>query len=195
MGMKAHPDSGHTDDALIAAILHEGDERAFRRLYRRYTPRLYLFVLRILGGAEHDAEDVVQETWIRVGRALAGFRGEAAFSTWLQGIGLNVARNLLRRRDRLRWVDWEDLPDPPLPPDATDERIDLERAVALLPDGCRLVLVLHDIEGLKHREIAARLEVTEGTSKSQLFHARRLLRGILRPAEEWSHGRPRLDVS
>ena len=168
-----------TDQALAEALLLHGDERAFRQLYARHTPRLLQVVLRILGGAEHDAEDVVQETWIRATEKLGGFRWEAAFSTWLTGIGLNVARQLLRKRGR--WVDMEDAPEPWRPPANDGDRIDLERAIALLPAGYRTVLVLHDVEGYRHDEIGELLGISAGTSKSQLFNARRSLRQVLEP--------------
>ncbi|HEX8242159.1 MAG TPA: sigma-70 family RNA polymerase sigma factor, partial [Longimicrobium sp.] len=112
-----------TDRALAEALLLSGDERAFRDLYRRHTPRLHQVVLRIVGGSEHDAEDVVQETWIRATEKLSGFRWEAAFSTWLTGIGLNVARQTLRKKGR--WVDMEGVPEPWRPPPHDGERIDL----------------------------------------------------------------------
>lgn len=167
------------DRSLAEALLLEGDERAFRELYRRHTPRLFQLVLRVVGGSEHDAEDVVQETWIRATEKLAGFRWEAAFSTWLTGIGLNVARGLLRRKGR--WTDMEDVPEPWRPPEKHGERIDLERAIGLLPPGYRAVLVLHDVEGYKHEEIGEMLGIAPGTSKSQLFHARKSLRLALEP--------------
>lgn len=168
-----------TDQVLAERVVSGGDESAFRELYRRHTPRLYQFVLRIMGGDELEAEDVVQDTWIRACRNLAGFRWESRFGTWLTGIGLNLCRNRLRSSGR-----WTDLPaeargSAGAPP--TDSRIDLERAIALLPAGFRTVLVLHDIEGFKHSEIAERLGVTEGTSKSQLWSARRAMRRLLEP--------------
>ncbi len=162
------------DRALAEALLLEGDERAFRELYQRHTPRLFQLVLRVVGGSEHDAEDVVQETWIRATQKLEGFRWEAAFSTWLTGIGLNVARGLLRKRGR--WTDMEDVPEPWRPPEKHGERIDLERAIELLPAGYRTVLVLHDVEGYKHEEIARMTGTAVGTTKAQLHRARRLLR-------------------
>ena len=176
------------DRELADALLLRGDEAAFRVLYQRHTPRLFQFVLRVVGGAEHDAEDVVQETWIRVTQKLGEFRWEAAFSTWVSGIGLNVARSLLRRGGR--WEAWSEAPEPWCPPAADGERIDLERALALLPTGYRVVLLLHDVEGYTHEEIAERLGVVPGTSKSQLSHARRALRQLLEPAPRRTYEQP-----
>jgi RNA polymerase sigma-70 factor (ECF subfamily) len=169
-----------TDRELAEALLLRGDERAFRELYRRHTPRLHQLVLRIMGGAEHDAEDVVQETWIRATGKLDTFRWEAAFGTWLTGIGLNVARGILRRRGKWE-VEMDPGVEPWRPPPRDGERIDLERAIALLPAGYRAVVVLHDVEGYTHEEIGERLGISPGTSKSQLFNARRALRAILEP--------------
>ena len=174
-----------TDQALAEALLQRGDERAFRDLYARHTPRLFQLVLRVVGGAEHDAEDVVQETWIRATEKLGSFRWEAAFGTWLTGIGLNVARGLLRKRGR--WVEMDDAPEPWRPPPNDGDRIDLERAIALLPAGYRTVLVLHDVEGYRHEEIGEMLGIAPGTSKSQLFNARRSLRQALEPAKGRTH--------
>ena len=173
------------DHALAQALLLRGDEQAFRELYARHTPRLYQLVLRIVAGAEHDAEDVVQETWIRATEALGGFRWEAAFGTWLTGIGINVARGLLRKQGR--WQPLEAAAEPWRPPPHDGERIDLERAIALLPAGYRAVLVLHDVEGYTHDEIGERLGIAPGTSKSQLSHARKALRRLLEPAKKESH--------
>ena len=173
------------DQTLAQALLLRGDEQAFRALYSRHTPRLYQLVLRMLAGAEHDAEDVVQETWIRATEALAGFRWEAAFGTWLTGIGINVARGLLRKQGR--WQPLDGAAEPWRPPPRDGERIDLERAIALLPAGYRAVLVLHDVEGYTHEEIGERLGIAPGTSKSQLSHARKALRRMLEPAKEGSH--------
>ena len=166
-----------TDQILAERILGVGDESAFRELYGRHTPRLYQFVLRVMGGDELDAEDVVQDTWIRATRSLGGFRWESRFETWLTGIGLNLCRNRLRQGGR-----WDDLDEDTLRKvevSPGEDRIDLERAIGLLPAGCRAVLVLHDIEGFKHAEIAEQLGVSEGTSKSQLWSARRHMRRLL----------------
>ena len=176
------------DRVLADRVLTTGDEAAFRELYRAHTPRLYSFVLRILGGDERDAEDAVQETWIRAVEGLGSFRWEARFGTWLVGIGLNVSRNHIRRRTRRREVG-EDAAPAPARRRPDDERIDLERALGLLPPGQREVVVLHDVEGWKHREIGDRLGISEGTSKSQLFAARRALRTVLADPASGMEGR------
>jgi RNA polymerase sigma-70 factor (ECF subfamily) len=172
-------------DRELAEQVLAGDELAFRQLYRRHTPRLYLFVLRVLGGAEADAEDVVQETWLKASDALGRFRWEASFGSWLTSIGLNVAREAMRRRGRRNEEEWTDAVDRPAPePLERVEVMDLERAIRALPDGYRTVLLLHDVEGYRHEEIAERLGVSVGTSKSQLFHARRAMRTALAGKEQ-----------
>ncbi|MEO8199643.1 MAG: sigma-70 family RNA polymerase sigma factor [Gemmatimonadota bacterium] len=171
------------DRDLVDGILREGDERAFRELYRRYTPRLYMTSLRLLGRSEMDAEDAVQETWIRAVRELGGFRWQSALSTWLTAITCNVARDQLRRIRR-RAEDEQPAHDQPSAPSRAGEDIDLERAIELLPDGYRTVLVLHDVQGLTHEEIGEALGIAPGTSKSQLSGARRSIRAMLCPVTE-----------
>jgi RNA polymerase sigma factor (sigma-70 family) len=180
--METHPAAQLTDRELADAILYYSEERAFRELYRRHTPRLLGFVGRLLGRSDAEAEDAIQETWLRVCRSLDRFRWESNFSTWLLGIGLNVVRDEIRRGARSIEIGMEDFPDPPAQASFNDERIDLERSIEILPDGYRMVLVLHDVEGMKHEEIAQRLDITVGTSKSQLSKARRALRGLLDPS-------------
>lgn len=168
-----------TDRALAERVVEEGDEGAFRTLYRRHTPYLYQLVLRTLGGNEADGEDVVQETWIRAAENLDGFRWEGSLRSWLSGIAMNLCRNLFRRRNRGWLVVREDLH--PAPRGDPEGRIDVEEALRLLADGYRTVLLLHDLEGYKHREIAEMLGTSVGTSKSQLFHARRALAQLIEP--------------
>jgi RNA polymerase sigma-70 factor (ECF subfamily) len=152
-------------------------------LYDRHTPRLYMLILRFLGGSEHDAEDIVQETWLRACKGLELFQWNSAFATWLRRIGVNVAVDFLRRKGRNPAKNGDPECDPPASPPPLDERIDLERAISLLPQGLRQAVVLHDIEGMTHKEIAELLGVTEGTTKSQLFAGRRALRKHLAPAQ------------
>lgn len=169
-----------SDKDLVAALLDKGDDEAFRELYRRYTPRLFRTVMLVLDGQEHEAEDVVQETWLRAATALRTFRWGSSLSTWLSAIAINRAREVLRSRKR--WTGGVPVEELPAPPVSVSERIDLERAVSRLPAGYRSIYELFDVEGYSHDEIAARLGIAPGTSKSQLFHARRSLRAFLEPA-------------
>jgi RNA polymerase sigma-70 factor, ECF subfamily len=168
-------------DRELAERVLAGDEAAFRDLYRRHTPRLLQLALRLVGGEEADAEDVVQETWIRAAEKLDAFRWESAFGTWLYAIGINVAREAARKREQRRETAWPDDEPPSAEPPDRVEPLDLERAIAALPTGYRTVLVLHDVEGFTHEAIAEQLGVTPGTTKSQLFWARRAVRALLAP--------------
>jgi len=172
------------DRSLADAVAGTGDERAFRELYRRHTPALYQLVLRMLGGVAADAEDVVQETWIRAVRQLSKFRWESSLRTWITAIGLNLARETLRKRARSRTQELDEHVELSARPVRDAERIDLERAIAKLPNGYRAVLVLHDIEGFTHEEIGRQLQIAVGTSKSQLFDARRAVRSLLQSPSE-----------
>ena len=167
-----------SDRELAQLVVGEGDEGAFRALYRRHNPKVYRFVLRMVGGDTAEAEDIMQETWLRAARALERFRWQSALSSWLSGIALNRVRELARKKKRsLVEVDgeWE----MPVAPQDSGKRIDLERALELLPPGFRTVLVLHDVEGFTHQEIGGQLGITDGTSKSQLHGARKAMRRLL----------------
>lgn len=166
------------DRELANLVANQGDEDAFRLLYRRHTPAVYRFVLRLVGGDQQEAEDVIQETWMRAARGLDGFRWQSAFRSWLTGIALNRVREMARKKKRSLVeveMNWE---VPALEVDPGD-RVDLERALELLPPGFRTVLVLHDVEGFTHQEIGAQLGITDGTSKSQLHGARKAMRRLL----------------
>lgn len=182
-------DETASDREWAEEVIRSGDEHAFRRLYRRHTPRLYSFSLRLLGGAVADAEDVVQETWVRAVRQLRGFRWRSSLGTWLCGIAHNLCRERLRR---LRTRDEKEAVTPPDARVSAAEpgglHLDLERAIALLPARCRTVLVLHDLEGWTHQEIARDLGIAAGTSKSQLFEARRRVRTWLEGARHEAAG-------
>ncbi len=182
---------GLSDRDLAESVLRRGDERAFREIYRRYTPRLLRFIERLTGGTEAEAEGIVQEIWIRACVSIERFRWDSAFSTWLQGIGLNLVRQRMRRNARSGSIQVENPSDCPGPLPAHEDRIDLERCIQLLPDGYRMVLVLHDIEEMKHREIAEKLGISIGTSKSQLSSARKMVRAMLSRSTENDHERRR----
>jgi RNA polymerase sigma-70 factor (ECF subfamily) len=166
-----------TDDAaLVEQFLRARGEEAFRALYRAHTPSLYALAMRLTGGDQSEAEDLVQESWGRALLALSSFRGQSQLRSWLCGVLVNV------RRGRMR-ADWRivDAPDTEPLTDAgdPDDALDLERALGALPEGARDVFVLHDMHGYTHREIAEMLGIVEGTSKSQLTRARTLLRSLL----------------
>lgn len=166
-----------------------GDQRAIRELYRLYSPRVYAVVKR-LAGDDALAEDWAQEAWVRIFRALGTFRGDARFTTWLHRIAVNSALHGKRWRDR-RTLREAPLEETIAMRTATDDvllRMKLEKSMKLLPERMRQVLVLHDIEGFTHEEIAEFLGVTSGTSKSQLFKARARMRELLRPAPERVNG-------
>ena len=164
------------DDTLLRRVARSGDEAAFRTLYRRHTPALYPLGLRLLGGSAGEAEDAVQETWIRASGRLDAFRGDSSFRTWLSGILVNICREMRRRREP---ANSGQVPEPAGPGASDALRIDLERAIAALPDGYREVVVLHDVEGYTHEDIGRLLGIDPGTSKSQLSRARRALRASL----------------
>jgi RNA polymerase sigma-70 factor, ECF subfamily len=166
-----------------------GDEAAARTLYDRYAPRVYAVVRRVAGD-DALADDCAQEAWIRVFRALPGFRGDSAFSTWIHRVAVNSALQGLRGRSRheTRETTLADA-EPAAAPEPATLRIALERAMARLPDGMRQVLVLHDVEGFTHDEIGEMLGIAAGTSKSQLFKARAKMREILAPADRTNERR------
>ncbi|HEX6315522.1 MAG TPA: sigma-70 family RNA polymerase sigma factor [Gemmatimonadaceae bacterium] len=184
----------NSDAELIKRIVDEADESAFRLLYRAHTPRIYQLLFRLAGRDTASAEELVQDTWLRAVRLLSTFRPDAELSSWLRGVAVNVAREWLRRHRRELERSSE------IDPDACAARsvhldavIDLDDAIAALPAGCRAVLVLHDVEGFTHEEIAAQLGLAIGTSKSQLFDARRALRRVLgdrSTPKERMHGSP-----
>jgi RNA polymerase sigma-70 factor (ECF subfamily) len=163
-----------TDQALVAQYLARRDEAAFLAIYRRHTAALLGLATRLCGGERRDAEDIVQEAWVRAAGGLTSFRWQSSLRTWLSGIVVNGWKELLRSRYREAWLGEEN--EAALPVAAPEEGLDLERAVALLPHGFRTVLLLHDVEGFTHEEIAGLLEIDPGTSKSQLARARQAMR-------------------
>ena len=158
------------------------DLSGFERLYRATTARVYTLARRLVGSG--GAEEATQEVYLRAWCRRDSYRGEAAASTWLHRLAvnelINQARGVRRRPEAV------ELERDPTRSDSDDLRLDLERALERLPDGSRHVFVLHDVEGLRHDEIADRLGVSVGTSKSQLHRARVLLRRALRSWSEAS---------
>jgi RNA polymerase sigma-70 factor (ECF subfamily) len=172
----------HRIPARVRAA-QEGDAAAFEGLYRDCVGRVHGLCLRMTGNA-HEAESLTQESFVRAWERLRDFRGDSAFETWLHHVAVSVVlthrRATLRRLRRIETNDdlaRVDGPDPA--PRAPDARVDLERAIALLPQGARIVFVLFEIEGYSHAEIARELDIAENTSKAQLHRARGLLRELL----------------
>jgi len=129
-----------------------------------------------------EADELTQDVFVRVWEKLETFRGEAAFGTWIHRVAINVmlARQDARRRERERFGNDDKSAEAAVSkPRETESRIDFETALEALPPGARRVLVLHDVEGYKHHEIAEMLNINVGTSKSQLHRARMLMRDKL----------------
>jgi RNA polymerase sigma-70 factor (ECF subfamily) len=168
-------------DQALARSAAAGDSSAFEALYRRHAARIHGVVVRLVGYDRARAEDLVQEAFVRAWQALPAYRFESAFGTWLHRLAVNTALMDLRAaRSRPRGSDDEDALDQVGATDSaghsTALSLDLERAVATLPPRARAVLVLYDVEGWKHEEIAGALGMAVGSSKAQLHRARGLLR-------------------
>jgi RNA polymerase sigma-70 factor (ECF subfamily) len=187
----AHPAArsaaaGRQEELALVERCRGGDLGAFEEIYRAHSGRLFSVACRLLGNSA-DAEDLLQETFLAAHRKLDTFRGESALGTWLYRLATNLCLDHLRSRaGRSRQVTDRLDDEPGLQDvssgglaDRTVTRMDLERALARLPDGCRAAFVLHDIEGLEHREVAEVMGIAEGTSKSQVHKARLRLRTLL----------------
>jgi RNA polymerase sigma-70 factor (ECF subfamily) len=170
------------DTELVERCLN-GDLGAFEDLYRQHSTRLYNLAFRMVGNAA-DAEDLLQDIFLTVYRKLESFRGASALGTWLYRLGMNVCLDRLRskaaRQDQATDTLDERLSSA-LNPSALAgvSRIDLERAIASLPEGSRAAFLLHDVEGFDHTEVGQMLGVAEGTSKSQVHKARLRIREFL----------------
>ena len=169
-------------DLTLATRCADGDPAGFEELYRLHAPRLFGLACRMVGRT--DAEDLLQEIFLSAHRKVRLYKGESALGTWLFRLATNLCLDHLRSRANRSAqvtdsIDTEDA----RPPEGGSgpilgvlDRLDLERALADLPDGCREVFVLYDVEGFEHREVGAMLGISEGTSKSQLHKARMRLR-------------------
>lgn len=162
-----------------------GDRSSFRELYNLYKNRIYSTCHRMLGNAQ-DAEDAAQETFIKVFRSIGKFRGDSSIHTWIYRIAANTCIEHLRKRKNKPYHESIDDPDetsPTISDSGTpvSVRLIIEREIEQLTEGYKTVFVLHEIDGFKHREIAKMLNISEGTSKSQLSAAKAHLRKQLIP--------------
>ena len=181
------------DAQLVAAVL-AGRASAERELYDRHVDRVFRLAFR-MAGDETLARDFTQDTFVRAFGKLADFRGEASLATWLHTIATSVILNGLKkvRRIRAREIDGDELPDVVVTRREAEPDLKLKLARAIdalpeaLPEGYRMVFVMHDVEGYTHEEIGKALGVQPGTSKAQLFRARARLRSELAEFEgEWA---------
>ena len=171
----------HDDDATLVEKARNGDRAAFEMLYRRHRDRIYGLLWRLCGSDTALAEDLLQEAFVRAWNKLDSFRGDSRFSTWLHRLAVNVG--LSDRRTRLRRIGQESEFAGIVERLAIGEkdvyagdRMDLEQAISRLPERARTVLVLYDIEGYSHAEIAEIAGMAVGSSKAQLHRARKLVR-------------------
>lgn len=177
---------GRQAEASLVDRCRRGEAAAFEEIYRTHASKLYGLVLRMVGNPA-DAEDLLQEVFLAAYRKLDGFRGDSALGTWLYRLATNHVLDHLRSKAARTGQLTEAFDDDPVLPDPGTRAIadravtqmDLERALEQLPAGCRAAFLLHDVEGLEHREVADTLGIAEGTSKSQVHKARLRLRALL----------------
>lgn len=180
-------ESARNLDYKLAQKAARGDIDAFEQIYWRYHRRVFSICLRMTKNA-FEAEDVTQKVFLQLFRRIGSFRGVAAFSTWLHRLTVNQALMHFRTTKAQKEQTTE---DGELPEDTFSQnkgsggnqiidRLVLKEAIEQLPDGYRKVVILHDIHGFEHDEIAQMLGCASGTSKSQLFKARQKLRRLLR---------------
>ncbi len=169
-----------SDDELVRRFVADGDRAAFAELVERHQRRVFNIAYRMLGQRE-DAADAVQDVFLRCLRKLGAFRGQAAFTTWLHRVTVNVCYDRLRRRREHLSLD-EHMPDSPVS-DRTDEMdaaADVHRALQQVRQEFRIVVVLHDLQGQPYEAIAEALGAPIGTVKSRLHRGRVALARILR---------------
>ncbi len=174
--------SDRTRERDLIAQVQLGDRSAARALYDAHVGRVHRLVYRLCGDVELAGE-LTQDAFVRAFQQLPSFRGDSSFGTWLHRVAVNTTMNGLRkvRRLRDREVDLEHAAELGVWDDERDHELQhrLHRAIEALPESQRHTLILHDLEGYTHQEIAKALGVAEGTSKSRLFMARNTLRKTL----------------
>jgi RNA polymerase sigma-70 factor (ECF subfamily) len=177
--------SAGEDERTLITRAQRGDRRAARALYDAHVRRVHRIAFRLCGDDEM-ARDFTQDTFVRVFQKLDSFRGDSAFTTWLHRIAVTVTLNGMRRERRFqrRADDLDVAAELPAPlPNGSgiepDLRARLASAIDALPESCRVSVVMHDLEGYTHVQIAAMLGIAEGTSKARLFDARNRLRKAL----------------
>jgi RNA polymerase sigma-70 factor (ECF subfamily) len=178
------------DDIAFSQKVATGDASAFDRFYDRFATRLYSIAFRLCGDSSL-AEDLTQEVFLHLLRKIHLFNGQASLSTWIHRVATNFCISYLRSYQPRKYPhEPEESLQKHLDRKSSQHsstlhhRLDLEHSLSQLPEGYRTILILHDIEGYKHEEIAKMLDISPGTSKSQLHHARMKLRSLLQGEEK-----------
>ena len=191
-GKKANEKASEGSERWFVRRAQKGDERAFAALFELHKKRVYSVCL-LMTKDVAEAEDLTQEAFLQVFRTIATFRGDSAFSTWLYRIAVNTVLMKLRRRKSPPPLSLDEPVSPDSPSLRRDvgkadprlsgviDRLALQRAIAELPEGCRTIFALHEIDGYQHHEIAQMLECSIGNSKSQLHKAKQKMRDLLFP--------------
>jgi RNA polymerase sigma-70 factor (ECF subfamily) len=188
------PTPEQTDESLLVAAAREGDPAAFDQLVRRYQERIYATVYHMTANHE-DANDLVQDSFIKAFQALKSFKGGSSFYTWVYRIAVNKTINFLKQRKNRQHLSLNDLdlnaehdPDlvalvsertPRRDANLSELQEKLNEAMMKLSDSHRLVVTLHDVQGLSHDEVAKIMDCNIGTVRSRLFYARQQLQGYL----------------
>ena len=180
----------HPEDFALAAACQAGQMHGYERLYSLHGRRMKSIARNLLGSAS-EAEDAVQETFLKVQRSIGTFRGQSSFVTWTFRILINTCYDVRRSRMRKKEVSQEGteetpLPEPKAPGAHPSLKLALERALRQLTDHQRQVFLLYEVEGFRHAEIAGMLEITETASKNTLFQAKKNLRTMLEPPRSQS---------
>ena len=193
MEVENRPVQTALSNADLVASAQRGNESAFEALYHLNRQRVYALCLRMIGNTA-DAEELTQESFLQVFRKIQTFRGQSAFSTWLHRVAVNTVLMRLRKKrvnavpleENIREDEGDDAPKEygtlDLALTGAIDRVNLKRAMAMLPVGYRQAFVLHDVQGYEHNEIAELLGCSIGNSKSQLHKARARLRKLLQEA-------------
>ncbi len=180
----------NTAERSLIQRAQEGNEQAFATLFEMHKKRVYSVCL-LMTKDVAEAEDLTQEAFLQVFRTIGSFRGEAAFSTWLYRIAVNTVLMKLRRQKAKPVLSLSEPISPEAPSLSHDigtrdlnltgavDRIAILRAIESLPEGCRTIFTLHEVEGYQHHEIAKMLNCSIGNTKSQLHKARLKMRDLL----------------
>jgi RNA polymerase sigma factor (sigma-70 family) len=171
---------GQQNDVLDGLIKDSiiGDRSAQYRLYKLYSTAMYNICIRMVNDTA-EAEDILQEVFLKIFRDIGKFRGACTFGVWVKRITINHCLSYIRKK-KLAFADLgqireDDYPEEPVEEETITPEM-VHESIQNLPDSCRIIFVMHQMEQYKHREIATMLGISESTSKSQFFHAKKLLR-------------------